>query len=547
MSTSSPLTESVRGYISEESKRRFTLVAGILGAAFFMAQFVLPMLLMFLIMMPMTLGQDLRINDLDQSALWRDELWFMQRTVRMNWRAPGSSATTLALRRVKLADLSEAGPTLPFDMDATDSSPALLPVGERLWVIGAETVSYYEGGPLTRLSGARRPPGGSRPFVYQGLPAVISLGMSPAMATLHVDGSRLEWRRQGISLALPPEGGSLKALQAVEAGGGLYLFAQLCTEAPEQCSLRYRELQQEAWLPLLEDTCACSRWTALALGPSPAVVLSERGADGAIRLAVVKVTESGPRREPIQTEGKGLAWSDWRAFALGSRLLLASQGMPGGLRLQEVADGRVVRSVKKPGSFPFGPNMMLLLLIPQTLPILLSLLLAFLLTIQMRRHRVAEYIAADERTRFASLWQRALAQVVDILPFAVGFVVPMAGMWRMFSDPESLLESGPFFPLKFFAFLMAAFLWGLVVLAAYSYAEGRWGKTPGKWLVGIRVLGTDLRPCGLGRAVLRNLLTFVDGFFNFLVGTMMVALTENWQRLGDLAARTIVVVDQKPI
>jgi uncharacterized RDD family membrane protein YckC len=65
-------------------------------------------------------------------------------------------------------------------------------------------------------------------------------------------------------------------------------------------------------------------------------------------------------------------------------------------------------------------------------------------------------------------------------------------------------------------------------------------------VVGIRVLGTDLQPCGFGRAFLRNLLTLVDGFFSFLVGALLVALTENWQRLGDMAARTIVVVDQKP-
>jgi uncharacterized RDD family membrane protein YckC len=519
MSTTSPLTESVRGYISEESKRRFTLAAGILGAAFFLAEFMLPMLLMFLIMMPMTMGQALRTDDLDQAALWRDELWFIQRTVKMNWRAPESSATTFALRRVKLADLSEAGPVLPIETEAADSSPALLPVADRLWVIGKETSSVYQGGALTRLSGAPRSPQGSRPFVYGGLPAIISLGTSPAVATLHTDGSRVEWRRQEVSLALPPEGGPLKALQAVEAGGRLYLFAQLCTETPEQCSLRYRELQQAAWLPLVEDTCACARWTALALGPRPAVVLSERETNGATRLAVIEVTESGPRRGQIQTEGKILASSNWRAFSLGSHLLLASQGMPGSLSVQEVADGRVVRSVKKPGSFPFGPNMMLLMLIPQILPVFLSLLLAFLLTIQMRRHRVDEYGAADERTRFASLWQRALAQVVDVLPLAVGSLVPMAGMWRMFSDPESVLESGPFFPLKFFAFFGAAFLWGLLVIAAYSYTEGRWGKTPGKWLVGIRVLGTDLRPCGFGRAVMRNMLTFVDGFFNFLVGT----------------------------
>jgi uncharacterized RDD family membrane protein YckC len=39
----------------------------------------------------------------------------------------------------------------------------------------------------------------------------------------------------------------------------------------------------------------------------------------------------------------------------------------------------------------------------------------------------------------------------------------------------------------------------------------------------------------------RNLLKFVDGFFYFLVGILLVALTENRQRLGDLAARTVVV------
>ena len=115
-----------------------------------------------------------------------------------------------------------------------------------------------------------------------------------------------------------------------------------------------------------------------------------------------------------------------------------------------------------------------------------------------------------------------------------------------FSDPETMFEnSGVMFPLKMFAMFIGAFLWALVVLLAYSYLEGRFGKTPGKWLVGIRVVGTDLRPCGFGRAVLRNLLTFADGFFSFLVGALLVALTENWQRIGDMAARTIVVADPK--
>jgi uncharacterized RDD family membrane protein YckC len=127
-----------------------------------------------------------------------------------------------------------------------------------------------------------------------------------------------------------------------------------------------------------------------------------------------------------------------------------------------------------------------------------------------------------------------------------GFVLPVAWMWRIVSDPESFVESGPSFPLVFFGLFIGAFLWVLLVLVAFSYFEGRFGKTPGKRLLGIRVVGTDLRPCGFWRALLRNLLTFADGFFNFLVGALLVALTESWQRLGDLAARTIVAVDERP-
>jgi len=81
----------------------------------------------------------------------------------------------------------------------------------------------------------------------------------------------------------------------------------------------------------------------------------------------------------------------------------------------------------------------------------------------------------------------------------------------------------------------------IIWLLVFSALEGKHGATPGKWLLGIRVMGTDLQPCGFGRAFLRNILKFVDGFFNFLVGVMLAALSNNWQRIGDMAARTVVV------
>lgn len=541
-----PLTDSSHGYLSEASKRRFTLVAGILGAVFFLAQFLLPMLLMFAIMIPMMIGQAVSTADLDQAALWRGELWFVERTVKLNWRDPEASKTAFALRRVRLSDLSPVGPALPLETVKGDSSPALLTVEDRLWLIEAEGVSYYEGGSLTRLSGASQPRRAGRPFVYEGRPAVISLGIQPTLATLSVADSRAEWTSRALPLELAAEAGSLRTLRAVEASGGLYLVAQLCTEEPERCSLAYRWSEDEQWRPVVEELCSCASWEAVALGGHPAVVLHQREQGQGDQLEVVTITANGPRSERIAVEKGSLTGSGWRALAQESHLLVLSEGMPGSLRLIDVASGRVTRAVRKPGSFPFGSRMMGLMLIPQLLPMVLSLLLALLLTGQMRRHRVQDYVVDGTRRAFASLWQRALAQLVDLVPLGAGFVLPTVWMWRLFSDPESLVEEGPMVPLWFFGLFIAAALIGLLVLVAFSYLEGRFGKTPGKWLLGIRVLGTDLQPCGFGRALLRNLLTFVDGFFNFLVGALLVALTEKWQRLGDLAARTIVVVDEKP-
>ena len=544
MTTEGRPTESTRGYMSEESKRRFTLVAGLLGAGFFLAQIVLPVAVMFLVFFPAMSMQKLTTREVDRAALWKEELWFVERTMRLSWRDPEASANAFALGHARLADLSDAGPAVPLDASGKSSHPSLLGVGERLWVIGQDSVSYYERGSLTRLDVAGRPARASSPFVVQGRPAVLSLGTPAVLSTLFVEGVRAQWKAREVPLDLPPEAGSLRALQAVEAGDGLYLFAELCTETPQRCSLHSRPLEGKAWDVLVENACACGSWNAVRLGSDPAVFLSEREENEENHYRVVRLTANGPRSDGIAL-GKGhRGFEAWRAFSRGEDLLLVSQAMPGGLKLVEVRDGRVKRSLKKPGSFPFMPGMMMFVLIPQMLPVALSLVLALLLTVQMRRHRIDTYVLGEERRTFASLWQRALAQLVDVVPLAAGFVIPGIWMWRFFADPESLIEQGPFFPLLFFALFAGAFLWGLLVIAVFSYLEGRYGKTPGKWLLRIRVVGTDLQPCGFGRALVRNLLTFVDGFFNFLVGALLVALTESWQRLGDLAARTIVVVDE---
>jgi uncharacterized RDD family membrane protein YckC len=545
MSSDSRLTDAPPGYLSEYSKRRFTILAGMLGAVCFVAQLIVPVAVMFAVMMPMMVGQVLKTFDLDHAVPWQGELWLVERATHVSLRSAERPTTTYALAHVRLDDLSEAGSSIPIGAGALDSSSDLLAIGDRLWVVAADSVSYYEHGSLTRLNGGTRPPLASRSFAYGGRPAVVLLGTSPALATLRVEGQGADWVKEELPLGLPPEIGSLQGLQAVEAGGHLYLVVQACTKEPDRCTLSYRTLEGRTWAPLLEDSCSCGNWAPLVLGEKPAVAFVERSPDEVSRLVVVTLTAQGPQRKQVELQGGRLGFESPRPFALGDHVLVVSQRMPGSLRLTEVVGDRVARSVRRPGRFPFGPNMMLLMVIPQFLPVVLSLILALVLTVQMRRHRVPDYVLSGERRRFATLWQRALAQLVDLVPLGVGFAFPVAAMWRTFSDPESLIEKGALFPFWFFGLFAAAFFYALLVLLAYSYFEGRFGKTPGKWLLGIRVLGTDLQPCGFGRALLRNVLTFADGFFNFLVGALLVALTENWQRLGDLAARTIVLADQR--
>ncbi|QDT02945.1 RDD family protein [Rubripirellula lacrimiformis] len=89
------------------------------------------------------------------------------------------------------------------------------------------------------------------------------------------------------------------------------------------------------------------------------------------------------------------------------------------------------------------------------------------------------------------------------------------------------------------------------------------GRTVGKWALGIRAIDVDGRPISGKRAFLRNLLRIADlapiaavSTFSetvppaFIIPTGMVGLatmlvTRRMQRLGDLAAGTMVIVDER--
>ena len=95
----------------------------------------------------------------------------------------------------------------------------------------------------------------------------------------------------------------------------------------------------------------------------------------------------------------------------------------------------------------------------------------------------------------------------------------------------------------FAVLLLLAFV---VYTGYFALFEAIWnGQTPGKRQVGLRVIDVSGRPITAYAAILRNLLRLVDqlpGFYALAI--VSVLLTERNQRLGDLAAGTVVVHDR---
>ncbi|GAA5481068.1 RDD family protein [Haloferula sargassicola] len=86
------------------------------------------------------------------------------------------------------------------------------------------------------------------------------------------------------------------------------------------------------------------------------------------------------------------------------------------------------------------------------------------------------------------------------------------------------------------------------------FEAGKRGATPGKRICGLRVVQRSGSPITIGQAILRNFLRYADGMpymiggimgvptYGFALVSMMA--TQRFQRLGDLAAGTVVVYDR---
>jgi membrane protease YdiL (CAAX protease family) len=132
-----------------------------------------------------------------------------------------------------------------------------------------------------------------------------------------------------------------------------------------------------------------------------------------------------------------------------------------------------------------------------------------------------------EGKEYAGFWSRALAIFIDNAAWLI-VVATILGWLPVNPDDVSDLAAG-------IALIVVVSLW----FNYFAFCEWRWGHTVGKSAAGIEVRSLDgAERLSYGQASLRNLLRLVDFW---LIGELMIVSSERKQRLGDRAAKTVVV------
>jgi uncharacterized RDD family membrane protein YckC len=156
------------------------------------------------------------------------------------------------------------------------------------------------------------------------------------------------------------------------------------------------------------------------------------------------------------------------------------------------------------------------------------------LTIETPEQIALEFPLASAGSRFLAL---SIDTLIQLGGFAIlGLLALGATFIRL--DLDSVLGTWALAALLIVGFTL---YYGYYVLF-----EALWnGQTPGKRAIRLRVITTSGRPITVYDALLRNLLRIVDQLPGiYTVGLLSIFLTERNQRLGDLAADTVVVHEQ---
>jgi uncharacterized RDD family membrane protein YckC len=144
-------------------------------------------------------------------------------------------------------------------------------------------------------------------------------------------------------------------------------------------------------------------------------------------------------------------------------------------------------------------------------------------------------VKTEGRSDFAVTGRRVIATMIDSVLLGSAYTILVA-LFGNYTHPRAWEWNGTL------PGLTANLFYALGVFLYFVVLEGYCGQTLGKMVAGIKVVqeGTQSTP-GYGAATIRTVLRLVDGLFAYLVAFIVVLSSEKRQRLGDMAASTLVI------
>lgn len=159
-------------------------------------------------------------------------------------------------------------------------------------------------------------------------------------------------------------------------------------------------------------------------------------------------------------------------------------------------------------------------------------------------HKIATPETVDLHLELAGLGNRLQAKVVDQFWKWMPVAVIVVGLLVLDVIGGGGLRIGGGSTLVTAGLILILFLY---TVGWEIYFETRWnGQTPGKRLAGVRVIDENGYPLSFRQVVIRNLVGFADMLPAFyLLGGIVVFASSRSQRLGDMAAGTLVVRERE--
>lgn len=141
---------------------------------------------------------------------------------------------------------------------------------------------------------------------------------------------------------------------------------------------------------------------------------------------------------------------------------------------------------------------------------------------------------------YAGLVERAVAAIIDqiLIGIVTGVLVALGIGGASFAISTGNVAEA--IAAMFTILIVTTVLWILY----FTILEGTSGQSLGKRIMHIRVVREDGAPMDLVTAFIRNLLRIIDYLPTlYIFGIIMILISNERQRLGDMAAKTVVIPD----